>query len=500
MAQMEAPPKPSPQISEMFQKFALAFKTKTLEFFAEQEDDDDDADPISLLDSTEQVITDQRVVVIKPDQLIKPTPSSQVHSQQLLQKERDRYHPNHLQILQSLTSSLFATISSFEASYLQLQTAHAPFDAEKIKAADQAAVSHLQRLSEIKQSYRNFRNNSTVAPSFPLALSHLEAQVQENQTMLRTLEMVVNRLQSDIDLKDAEVSMMKQKLGEIQNFNLRLSNSNSTSTSNLAASLSSTSSSSSSPSSTSSILMSPRVFYSVLQDTCRAMHIFTNLLIDLMKKAGWDLELAANSVQPDIDYVKRRHNRYAFLSYVCLGMFDGFHLEDFGLGGDESECNGVDLSVRRENSLRQFVEQSAGNEMELLNRNSRCDFARFCENKYQKLIHPTMESSLFRNLEKNELVLSSWRSSTAFYNLFVKMSSSLWMLHNLAFSFDPPVEIFQVERGVNFSMVYMENVTQRGALWDKTKAKVGFTVIPGFRIGRTVIQSQVYLTGIECSD
>jgi len=62
------------------------------------------------------------------------------------------------------------------------------------------------------------------------------------------------------------------------------------------------------------------------------------------------------------------------------------------------------------------------------------------------------------------------------------------------------VEIFKVERGVDFSMVYMEDVTRRFMLPGKTRAKVGFTVVPGFKIGRTVIQSQVYLSGLKCTD
>ena len=62
------------------------------------------------------------------------------------------------------------------------------------------------------------------------------------------------------------------------------------------------------------------------------------------------------------------------------------------------------------------------------------------------------------------------------------------------------VEIFQVERGVDFSMVYMEDVTKKSNSMGKTRAKVGFTVFPGFKVGRTVIQSQVYLCGLKCTE
>ena len=138
--------------------------------------------------------------------------------------------------------------------------------------------------------------------------------------------------------------------------------------------------------------------------------------------------------------------------------------------------------------------------MEVLSKNQSCEFLRFCERKYQQLIHPTMESSIFINLDQNEVVLSSWKSLTAFYESFVKVASSVWLLHKLAFSFNPVVEIFQVERGVDFSMVYMEDVTKKSVFVGKSRPKVGFTVIPGFKVGKTVIQSQVYLIGLKCTE
>ncbi|GMP85133.1 hypothetical protein CsSME_00038412 [Camellia sinensis var. sinensis] len=116
MPEMEGPSKP-PQISEMFQKFALAFKTKTFEFFAEED--------------AEEFITDQKVVVIKPDQTHKSSAS----------KPSSPIRTIDTQFAETLISSLFATISSFEAYYLQLQTAHSPFDEDPIKAADKARLS-----------------------------------------------------------------------------------------------------------------------------------------------------------------------------------------------------------------------------------------------------------------------------------------------------------------------------------------------------------------------
>ena len=66
--------------------------------------------------------------------------------------------------------------------------------------------------------------------------------------------------------------------------------------------------------------------------------------------------------------------------------------------------------------------------------------------------------------------------------------------------FNPAVEIFQVERGVEFSMIYMEDVTKRLTWPNKGRAKVGFSVLPGFKIGRVVIQSQVYISNFRCTE
>ncbi|KAI3681555.1 hypothetical protein L6452_36354 [Arctium lappa] len=448
-----------PQISEMFQKFAIAFKAKTFELFAEEEESSaavsDNEDGFTLLDSTEDFITDQKVIIIKPDF------KTQNQNVSIIQPFNTRFG-NYL------ISSVFALISSFEASYLQLQTSHVPFDEQGIMVNDKSLVNQLQKLYDLRGLYIDSRKN----PDFNLDFttrSCLEAQVNENQNKLRALETMFNRLQSDIDGKDDKVLMLRKQLGEIEDFN-----------SNLSMKLSKN------LKPPNGFLPTIRVFDSMLRDACRSSHRFTKLLIQLMKKAGWDLDLAANYVHPDVGYVKKGHNRYAFLSYVSLGMFQGFDSENFGLLVENGASN--------DNSMELF-DHVMVNPLETLNKNPSCAFSKFCERKYEELVHPTMESSIFKNLDRKKEVLDSWRSLSVFYEAFVNMSSSMWLLHKLARSFHPTVEIFQLEKGVDFSMVYMEDVTKKDAYHDKGISEVGFTVVPGFKIGKTVVQSQVYLTG-----
>ncbi|KAJ4905304.1 hypothetical protein Rs2_19255 [Raphanus sativus] len=201
-----------------------------------------------------------------------------------------------------------------------------------------------------------------------------------------------------------------------------------------------------------------------------------------MEKAGWDLGLVASYVHPE-----ERHNRYALLSYVCLGMFRGF---------DESSDDS--------SSLRELMQHVSSDPMELLERDKGCAFSRFCDEKYRELVHPDMETSIFRNMDESETeaVVSSWRSLSTFYECFVAMASSVWTLRKLALCFDPAVEIFRVESGVDFSIVFMEDVLRRKQgkklLVNPIRGKVGFTVVPGFKVRCTVIRSQVYLNSFKC--
>ncbi|KAK7284281.1 hypothetical protein RJT34_19025 [Clitoria ternatea] len=509
MPEMDTTAAKPPQISEMFQKFALAFKTKTFEFFSDENPTTfDDSDGFSLLDSAEEIITDQKVVVIKPDpnpshnfspgtpppqsppqppppQSPPQPPPPQITSTPPSQTPEPETTPTPLteaeirETTRALISSIFAAVSAFEASYFQLQSAHVPFVEEHVKSADRVLVSHLQRLSELKKFYCN--PDSRV---FPFG-SCLEAQVEENQSKLRTLGTVSNRLQSELEHKHDEVLALRRKLDDIHKGNVNLSKKLCASALNPSC----------------DVLLTVRVFDSLLHDASRATHKFTKILIGLMRKAGWDLGLAANAVHPDVGYAKKGHNQYALLSYVCLGMFQGFDLANFGVevlsnGHACDDEGGLDLE-KKSGCLKQLLEHVSSNPMDLLGIHPGCEFSRFCEHKYERLIHPSMESSIFVDLEEKQAVLNSWRSLSMFYEAFVGMASSIWTLHKLSYAFDPAVEIFQVERGVEFSMIYMEDVTKRLTWPNKGRAKVGFTVVPGFRIGRIVIQSQVYISNFS---
>ncbi|KAL5161641.1 Protein GRAVITROPIC IN THE LIGHT 1 [Glycine soja] len=72
----------------------------------------------------------------------------------------------------------------------------------------------------------------------------------------------------------------------------------------------------------------------------------------------------------------------------------------------------------------------------------------------------------------------------------------VWLLHCLAFSYEPQASIFQVGKGCRFSDVYMESSNDEIFLYLEVESdpQVAVIVVPGFRIGKTILQCRVYLS------
>lgn len=92
---------------------------------------------------------------------------------------------------------------------------------------------------------------------------------------------------------------------------------------------------------------------------------------------------------------------------------------------------------------------------------------------------------------------------TPFYQAFLKLAKTIWLLHRLAYSFDPTVKVYQVQHGDDFSDVYMESIINNFGMYDNSesdKPKVGLMVMPGFWVGGAIVQSKVYITGMKISE
>ncbi|KAM3696917.1 hypothetical protein ACB098_06G075100 [Castanea mollissima] len=382
---------------------------------------------------------------------------------------------NNKVALEALLATLFASVSSIKAAYAQLQHAQSPYDPYGIQSADQLVVSELKSLSELKHSYLKKQFNPSPSPETAMVM----AEIQELKSVLKTYEIMGKKLESQVRLKDSEIVFLREKLEEAINQNRllekRLNQSGQLSVlDNLHKSG-----------------LNPSHFMTVLRHTVKSIRIFVRLILDEMKVAKMDIDGIANAMEPCVVYWKDDHKCFAFESYVCKVMFSHFGYPNFSEPDDEHE------KLDRELFFGQFMELKSVKPKEFLTLKPNSEFAKFCRNRYLKLITSKMESLIFGNLRQRNLLNAGEFPNTQFFASFTEMAKRIWLLHNLGFSFEH-VSIFQVDKGSRYSEVYMECLADEVFL--SSEPEVAFSTIPGFQIDRTIIQGQVYISPIANQD
>uniref|UniRef100_A0A5B6YNT7 Uncharacterized protein n=1 Tax=Davidia involucrata TaxID=16924 RepID=A0A5B6YNT7_DAVIN len=382
----------------------------------------------------------------------------------------------HRAAMEAFLAKLFASISSVKASYAQLQFAQSPYDADGIQSADQVVVLELKNLSELKRCYLKKQLDESSPET-----TQLLAEIQEQKSLLKTYEITGKKLDFQLRLKDSEITFLREKLEEAKKENKSIEKR--LNSSGLLSVLDNLHLSS----------LTPAHFIAVLRQTIKSIRSFVRLMISEMESVGWDLYAAASSIEAGVAYQNTNHVCFVFESFVCREMFDGFNYTNFSLRNES-----LPEQKKRQRFFDRFTELKSVKPREYFARKPKSTFGKFCRSKYLRLVHPKMESSLFGNLNLRNLVSCGEYSETMFFATFAEMAKRVWLLHCLAFSFQPEASIFQVGKRGRFSEVYMESVNDEAFLSSdgtmETDPRVAFTVVPGFKIGKTVIQCQVYLS------
>ncbi|XP_047336408.1 protein GRAVITROPIC IN THE LIGHT 1-like [Impatiens glandulifera] len=392
----------------------------------------------------------------------------------------------------NLISKIFTNISSLKSAYIKLQEAHTPYDPDKIQAADKLVISELKILSELKHLYRE--NNPKLVCVSPQD-SRLAAEIHEQQNLLKTYEVMVKKFQSEILNKDSVIIQLQQQIQEAmqrrekleKNLKLRgLSAKQSESESSL---YNNNNEDHGSPLTD----LTPHLFISAVDAASKAIHDFSKPLINMMKAADWDLDAAANSIEPDVVYAKRSHKKYAFEAHICQRMFSGFQKESFSVKEEEEE-----EIITKDNFFQQYLALREKDPLDAVGLNPNSSFGNYCRNKYLLVVHPKMEASFFGNLDQRNYIMGSGHPQTPFYLVFLKLAKAIWLLHRLAYSFEPRIKIFQVNKGSEFSDVFMDSVVTNLVMDENgKKPEVGLMVLPGFLVGGSIIRSRVYLSGMK---
>ncbi|KAK8692543.1 hypothetical protein V6N13_076001 [Hibiscus sabdariffa] len=381
-------------------------------------------------------------------------------------------------VLEALLAKVFASVTSIKAAYAELQMAQHPYNSEAIQASDQAVVEELRTLSELKRKF--LKRELDLSPQVTLML----AEIQEQQSLMRTYEITIKKLQSGVEEKDSDIALLHEQLQDCTAFNRSLEKKlNASGPLSMFDDIQFTK-------------LNPGHFVQVLHFSLRSARGFVKMMVREMELAKWDLRAAAESIEPGAVFAKESHRCFAFESFVCKTMLKGFNSHDFGLSKDS-----LTKRLDPEQYFNAFKNLKSAHPKSFLDQNRNSCFAKFTRTRYLNLVHAKMECSFFGNLNQRKLVTSGGFPDTAFFTAFAEMARRFWLLHCLGFSMNEQVSIFQVKKDCGFSEVYMENVSDESLLSGEINVanadiRVGFTVVPGFKIGSTVIQSQVYLSPV----
>ncbi|KAI3803530.1 hypothetical protein L1987_31686 [Smallanthus sonchifolius] len=394
------------------------------------------------------------------------------HDKPIISENHHFHEENHKASMDAFIATLFATLSSVKATYAELQFAQSPYDPEGIQSADQTIVYELKRLSELKQSFlKNHIDDSSSETTVLLS------EIQEQKNLVKTYDLTKQKLVNQSQSKDSEIVFLKEKLAEIDRENKlierRLNSSGPLSRhENLQFSK-----------------LTPTDFVTFLQHATKSVRSFVKLMISEMEFANWDIDAAVRSIQPDAVYWNNSHRCFAFESFVSREMFDGFSDRSFSIRSERKTVKRQQLFFDR------FMEFKYLKAREYITWKPTSTFAKFLYFKYLQLIHPKMESSFFGNLNQRNLVSAGKSPETSFFDSFAEVAKRVWLLHCLAFSFDPNgASVFRVQNGCRFSEVFMESVNEEAFLSPESCREVAFTVVPGFKLGKkSVVQCQVYL-------
>ena len=153
------------------------------------------------------------------------------------------------------------------------------------------------------------------------------AEIQEQQSIMKTYEITIKKLEVDVDHEQLDIASLKNQLHESFAFNKSLEKKlNSCGALSLFENLQLSA-------------LNPTHFVQFLPYTMRSVRSFVKLMIREMESAHWDLEAAIRFIHPDAIFAKPSHKSFAFESFVCITMFEGFNYPNFEVPSEPFENN-----------------------------------------------------------------------------------------------------------------------------------------------------------------
>lgn len=248
---------------------------------------------------------------------------------------------------------------------------------------------------------------------------------------------------------------------------------------------------------------SPRTLVTAVIGMKRAVTQFAKVLDTDMKNYPKEMEMLKQAIRDEVGAEVERPNDWKFLvrAFLCRRLFldfdapNGYYgLEDFAEDKMTTINSFVDFTKFKDLSatISKLMKPPSPDQPYL----EKSKFLeRFCFKKFMFIFNEDTQP-----LHRDELaaVQSGRHPNTSFYQSFLNVAVSVWLLHRLVHSFDEKVDMLTYEPGCPFQRQSMESVVPGVVDDDEDEEndeniRVIFTVIPGFQVSRSVIKSCVYI-------
>lgn len=263
---------------------------------------------------------------------------------------------------------------------------------------------------------------------------------------------------------------------------------------------------------------SPKILQSATRGAKEAANSFTKTFIRTMTQIQdpqnrKTLEDRIRKESGDLSLSSKSHWKFLVQAFICRRLYAGFENESFNIDSCMS-TNSWDVEQYSQDSFKQFQLYRRNNNTVsiLVNNQSHDNYLRqFCFHKFQTVVDEQTELLLFSNTHHSAKIhRHRLHPTTEFYRSFCKLAVSVWLLQRLAFSFNNPARIFRACPGQAFDSSFMtsvvpwnsedeENDTHAAAAAaaadssGTTSAVVGIMLLPGFRVSKSIIKTEVYL-------
>lgn len=236
-----------------------------------------------------------------------------------------------------------------------------------------------------------------------------------------------------------------------------------------------------------------------------AAHTFSRTFMSYLKQNLTKARDLDEQICLESEVVVARPSDYKFLvqSFICRRMFLDFDSECFNIESCMTEIFDIEEHARA--CFQEYMTyRNVAETVSLLtdNRQHSGFLREFCFKKFLHIVSESTEDAFFGDFNHSDDICAGRHPSSRFYESYCKLAVSAWLLHRLAFSFQPPARLISVRKGAHFDPAYMESAVPGIADGDlgttdgsalPFEALVGLMVHPGFRVGSSIIPAQVYL-------